>query len=705
MNWRDQLTSLLRPTPFPELAPNAPVLQEALYAKRAMQTDQAAALFDEAAAGAATLTERARIGRLKVEALLDGGRLQDARAAVEIVKASGSTGSAGAHWRIAAGIVAWASADLGSARENFEAADTLAHSAANGSLASLAVAYNAGTYLQEGNALYSVKLFRETLPKLNASGDLDHYAYFSGVFGRALIQAGHESEGAANIGKALELADHIQDKLRIRQWSLELGERAFREGRFFDAQNHQQRALQLFDESQPSPAYVNALCALVRTELALRELDNAQKIARQALSAAAQCDDPDALARAQGVLGVALRTGGQNTEALPYLQSAAAAADAPSEIRRQYAAALAETGAIQEAIDHFNNIIAEHSSTLEEALARRDLGLSLLKAGQTQAAINAWSTAIPICEAENAYALAARMYCDIGSARRDLGQSARAIKEFEAALMLLGKLGEHEVETRGVVLSNAAAAYAESGEAESADAFFNEAIAIAAKSGNRSAESIRSGNYGWFLVIVGRPRRAISTLERAIKLSEIAEMPLHRAIQTGNIALAYEALNDFHQAQLFYEKALSMIDGLNAPYWQASIQINFAGTAAHLNEFERARVLLDQASTANQPLKSSDLQIRLQTANAALALRNHMPQEADLTEAVSLARRIEARRLLAEALTVDSQRLSLLGQAEAAAEAWKEAQRLYAILHMPQAKISPAWISANPAAGLPPTGS
>lgn len=702
MNWRDQLSALLRPTPMPELAPNAAALQDAMRAKRAMQTDQAVARFDEAAAAAATVTERARIGRLKVETLLDAGRLQDAAVAVEAVKASGNTGSAGAHWRIAAGLVTWGNGDLAGARENFEAADTLAHSAANGSLAALPVAFNAGIYLSEGNAVYAVKLLREALPTLSASGDLDHYAYFNGIYGRALIQSGHEGEGAAYIGKALELADHLQDKLRIRQWSLDLGERAFREGRFFDAQNHQQRALKLFDESRHAPEYVNALCAAARTHLALHDMDNARDLANKALGAAQQGDDASALVNAQGVLGSVLRASGQTADGLPYLQAAAAAPETPPEIQRQYAAALAETGRVEEATEQFNRVIAACAGSLEEALARRDLGLALLKTGQIQPAIAAWSAAIPICEAENAHALAARLYCDIGSARRDLGQPSRALKEYEAALMLLGKLGDHEVDTRGVVLSNAATTYAESGDAESADAFFNEAIAIAAKAGDRSSEGTRTGNYGWFLVIIGRPRRAISTLERAIKLSEAAEMPLHQAIQTDNLALAYDALNDLEQAFTLHERALSLIEKLNAPYWQASIQINFANTAMHLNQPERARDLLKRAATVNETLKNSDLQIRLQTSLAALALRDHQPQEAHLAEAIALARRTETRRLLAEALALDSQRLAMLGQAEAAAGAWKEAQRFYSMLHMPQAKISPAWISAGNAGSAAP---
>ncbi|MFN8448689.1 MAG: hypothetical protein U0521_08900 [Anaerolineae bacterium] len=93
------------------------------------------------------------------------------------------------------------------------------------------------------------------------------------------------------------------------------------------------------------------------------------------------------------------------------------------------------------------------------------------------------------------------------------------MKDYEQALMVLNSLDGADQETRGLVLSNAANAYAEQGDVESADAFFTEAITIAEHLGDPVAESTRNGNYGWFLLLVGRPRRAMTTLERALSIS------------------------------------------------------------------------------------------------------------------------------------------------------------------------------------------
>ena len=160
------------------------------------------------------------------------------------------------------------------------------------------------------------------------------------------------------------------------------------------------------------------------------------------------------------------------------------------------------------------------------------------------AAISEWSAALTIYDEHRAFGQVARLYCDIGSARKQLGHRVRAMRDYEQALMTLNSLSEADQETRGLVLSNAANAYAEHGDAESADAFFTEAIAIAERLGDQVAESTRNGNYGWFLLLVGRPRRALATLERALEISQRLNLTLPRALQLDNLGLVYDAMND-----------------------------------------------------------------------------------------------------------------------------------------------------------------
>src|SRR5690606_12888831 len=144
----------------------------------------------------------------------------------------------------------------------------------------------------------------------------------------------------------------------------------------------------------------------------------------------------------------------------------------------------------------------------------------------------------PTRRSSDLYAQAARLYCDIGGARRFLGQGRRAMKEYEQALMMLSSVDDWA--TRGVVISNAAIAYADLGDTESAEAFFDEAIEIANRLEDHAAEATRRGNYGWFLLSTGRPQRAIVTLEQALRLSEQEGLQLQIAIQTDNLGLAYD---------------------------------------------------------------------------------------------------------------------------------------------------------------------
>lgn len=692
MNWRDTLASWLKPNELSGRAPNAADYETALAAMRAGDAEAALAAFARAGQGAATQTEKASIGRQQVETLLRAGRQDEAAALAHSLRALGNTGSAAAHWRIAEGLVAAARGQLNAAREEYEAAEAAARTASNGALQALASACQAEIYLSDGNAVYAVRLLRAALPRLAAAGDIEHIGLFTGILGLALQQAGQESEGAALIGRALENADLIGDRLRVRRWSLALAERALAETRFVDAQTHLRRALERFDPAAPTPDYVVCHCDAVHVALALGESADAIRHGEAALAGALALAQPALLAQAHTALGISLRMAGREADALPHLRAAAGVDRPTPEALRHLAITLAGMGEQAEAVALFEQIIRARAGTLDEAIARRDFGLTLAHAGDLQGAISAWMPAVSLSVQVNACALAARLYCEIASTRRALGQPLRALREIEAALMLLTKLGEHEADTRGLVLACAAAAFAESGDADSADAFFSESIVLAVRAGDRAAESLRSGNYGWFLILVGRPRRAITTLERAIHLSEELGLALQRAVQMDNLGLAYDALNDFVTAADRHRAALAVVEALDQPAWTASIQVNLAHTLLSAGETDEAAALAEQALALARSLNDRELLIRALTLKAAVALRQGAAEAADLQEAIALARRIESRRLLAEALAVESERTAAMADAGAARAAWAEAARLYALLHMPQAKLSPAWL-------------
>jgi tetratricopeptide (TPR) repeat protein len=330
---------------------------------------------------------------------------------------------------------------------------------------------------------------------------------------------------------------------------------------------------------------------------------------------------------------------------------------------------------------------------VEQAHALRDLGVIYSERGDKQAALQEWTAALQLYESEKQHAHSARLRCDIGNARRALGQGQRALKDYEHALMSLSAVNDFE--TRGVVLSNAAIAYAEQGDVESADDFFAEAINIAHRLGDVRAESTRRGNHGWFMIITGRARRATGALEQALRLSRQADSHLQVAVQTDNLGLAH---GEYEVARHYHEQALELIAPLNQPHWEALFKTHYASVLLALGESDRALVLLDVALAFGRSANDADVLTRALLAQARLLLhaQGDIPRAGEaLSEALALARRAEQRHLLAEALALSSEQHAAAGQHARAVALWGEAQRLYTILHSPQAKVQPAWLAVE----------
>ncbi len=426
--------------------------------------------------------------------------------------------------------------------------------------------------------------------------------------------------------------------------------------------------------------------------------------ARQALDAAQVIQHDNALALASGTYGMALRATNRSPEAIPYLEQAVknlqsdnAADPLRLEIMRNLATARSETGDAEAALAIYQDVRAVTASLpLELAQTHLEMGLVYEQQHNMQAAIEQWKAALAIYEGERYYAQVARLYCDIGGARRFLGQGKRAMKEYEQALMILSSVDDWA--TRGVVVSNAAIAYADLGDTESAEAFFNEAIEIANRLEDHAAEATRRGNYGWFLLSTGRPQRAIVTLEQALRLSEQAGLQLQIAIQTDSLGLAYDTLGELDKAIPFHRSALEQIQELNNAHWSSIIRLNLAGTLYNRGEIEEARPLLRQALAVGREQADVEVIVRALVGQARLALHDDEPQEADemLQEAIQLARRADMRRQLAEALQVQSEQQAALNDTARSLTLWDEAQKLFSILQMPQAELEPEWLKDHP---------
>jgi tetratricopeptide (TPR) repeat protein len=605
----------------------------------------------------------------------------------------------------ALGTLAQAQGDWATARQQYEQALHVARTVGALGAEGRALGHLADTYLQQENASYAAHLLREALPKINITGEVEWSSYFVGLLGQALIQTGQEVEGTQLLNRALRLAKQLNDRRNERYWALALAERALIDSRFQDAFPYYEQALRLFDAPVASRIYITALCQMSKVCWNLSRHDEALRYATEAEILNRELNDPELQTIVQGTIGMALHTSGQHAKAIAYLEAAAAGyqqldtADIHHlqiEIVRSLAAAQADSGNDETAIVTYQRA-AERAEALgarlELAQARRDLGLLYARRKQMHPAIQEWAAAMAIYEALKAHAQVARLHSDIASARKSLGQGQRAIKEYEQALMALNMVNE-DWETRGLVLSNAANAYVDQGDIESAEAFFNEAISLAQRTGNEAAEATRRGNYGWFLISIGRPRQALLSLEHALRLSQMLKLDLQSAIQTDNLGLAYDSMGDHAKASDHHQRALEMIEPLSNSYWQTAFKINQASTLLSLNQVEAAFALFEDAEAQSRADANNEGIIRALTGLARAHLEQHQPEKAEalLSEAIGLARKSDMRRLLAEALSVYSQQQAALNQHERSQVLWDEASKLYNILQAPQGKMQPAWL-------------
>lgn len=592
--------------------------------------------------------------------------------------------------------------DWEQARETYERAREVAQEAQSDGAEGRAMGHLADVYLHENNASYAVHLLQESLPKLNAAGDLELSSYFVGRLGEAMIATGQETEGYQLLDRAFKLGEQLRNKRMMRRWATTIGDKTYEQQRYQQAYTYYKQALPLYD-ADPTVAYVNTLVRVSRTCLNLGEREEALIYAQQAVQVSGQGDDASLQALAAGALGIALRANGDYTEAAEHLRTAVdnTASDADPlgkiDLLRQLAAVQAATNQPDGAEAAYQQALTlAQSAEREDAQAEvhRDLGLFYAGQQKLTEAVQEWTIALGMFETSGSNNQVARLYCDIASARRQLGQGQRAIRDYEQALITLNHVDD--IGTRGLVLSNAANAYTDQGDIESAAAFFRESIEIARKIGDDAALSTRQGNYGWFLIGTGKPRSGIEQLTAAIDTSEQLNLTLQNAVQTDNLGLAYDSLSQYKTALEYHESAQQKLDTLDAPpaRWQAMFKANTARTKLSLGLVEEANALLAEALEIARTTTDFEALAYALVSRARGHLGSNALETAqqNVTEAVQIARKADMRRVLAEALTVYSEQQAAAGQRERSRELWEEARRLHKMVGSPQAKQTPFWL-------------
>ncbi|MEL6268423.1 MAG: tetratricopeptide repeat protein, partial [Chloroflexota bacterium] len=524
--------------------------------------------------------------------------------------------------------------DWNDARETFEKAREIGKDVNNPGAEGRAMGHMADVYIHESNASYATHLLQESLPKLNQAGDLELSSYFVGRLGEAMLETGQENEGYQLLDRALRLGEQLRDNRMIRRWSVAIGDVAYNRSNYQEAYMFYKRALPLF-AATPDPAYIRTQTQTSRACLNIAQPEEALVYAQQAMTVTQNHEDEALLAMARGALGTALRANNRSGEAVEHLEAAVAVNTAVTpasiELLRQLAAARAEDGDAAAAETAYRQTIEQAEQAdlpLAKAEVQRDLGLLHASQRKLADAVTVWSAALATFEAQNDTDQIARLYSDIAGARRQLGQGQRAIRDYEQALIALNHV--EDIATRGLVLSNAGNAYADQGDIESAESFLKESIDIARKIGDRQAESTRLGNYGWLLLSTGNPRKGVEKLTQALEISNEMGLKLQAAVQTDNLGLAYDVLNQYRTALEYHQKALAMLDDLENPplRWQVMFRANAARTRLSLGNVDEAAAAFADLLTQARATTDFEVLAGVLVGHARVLLRQEKAAEA-----------------------------------------------------------------------------
>lgn len=235
---------------------------------------------------------------------------------------------------------------------------------------------NPATNALLGQAALERKDFREAADRLEAAlrgapgANRLHYPLSRAYHGLGEKQKAEESFakiGSVGVRAADPILDGLESLRTGERARLESGKRAYNAGRFAEAAQEFQRALEARPESVE--ARINLAAALTQ------QGDRAGSIAK--LREAVQLAPANPTARFN--LGVLLAAEGPSPEAIEHLQAAVAAKPQDTEARRELAKLLRDTGRLEEAAREYARVVQEAPA---DELARLGRAETYLRAGR-----------------------------------------------------------------------------------------------------------------------------------------------------------------------------------------------------------------------------------------------------------------------------------------------------------------------------------
>jgi len=254
------------------------------------------------------------------------------------------------------------------------------------------------------------------------------------------------------------------------------------------------------------------------------------------------------------------------------------------------------------------------------------IGEIYLMTGDSQAAMNNLSRALPIVQSLHLKLGEANVLMDTGSAFREESKELKALEYYERALPLFRELHNRRGESN--VLNNFAIVYYELGENQKALDCYTQALAIFHDLGDHVSEALVLNNLGRLYHDMGQGDKAIESLNQAILLSQQTSAPYVEGRALKNIGNVYRDRRDTEKALESYNKALAIMDALGDRSGQAMTLDDVASLHAGRGEKQVAlkgyRKALSIATATAEPLQAALINSHLmhleQAESPALAI-------------------------------------------------------------------------------------
>ena len=183
----------------------------------------------------------------------------------------------------------------------------------------------------------------------------------------------------------------------------------------------------------------------------------------------------------------------------------------------------------------------------------RVIGISYMYAGMPQLGIQALGHAHASCTGSNVRCQGVTL-ANLGWAETRLGNKVKALSYFEQALPLQKKVGDRSGEA--TTLNNIGAVYYAIGDTSKALNYYEQALPLKKQVGDHSGEATTLNNIGGLYDALGDKAMALSYYEQALPLRKQVGDCSGEATTLNNMGAVYDAMGDKAKALSYYKQAL-----------------------------------------------------------------------------------------------------------------------------------------------------